>query len=368
MNYLLYDILELIIPCSIMILLVVLFTGIRPRHIKETTQNIIKFIRDPPIIPYIGYKQIKLWLIGILVPFLVIILVIILISMSSIINQIETSDWVKTTAIVDFAEERQETTCDAEGNCTTDYWTHVEYDYEYEEVIYSGSRYTFLSKMSSGLSEDFPSGKEINIYVDDENPHESLMVNGWSGIWIEAMKVFWVMSVIFSILIVFLSIWKVSFHLQSTEKKQKAMLNPGESGLWNAGFMTGIREIVNFSKAIKSSQENVYQGEIKSLKFQIDGVEIEKNIKNINDILNVVMVARSSAIVYLEHSGKMGRNIEMEFDFTGDDDIVNVKELLGAELITEQEINLDLGPLELISIISEALKSSLSVDDAEWWM
>ena len=368
MNYLLYDILELIIPCSIIILLVVLFTGIRPRHIKETTQNVLKFVRDPPIIPYIGYKQIKLWLIGILVPFLLIILVIILISMSSIINQIETSDWVKTTAIEDFAEERQETTCDAEGNCTTDYWTHVEYDYEYEEVMYSGSRYTFLSKMQSGLSEDFPSGKEINIYVDDENPHESLIVDGWGGIWIEGMKVFWILSVISGVLFVFLSLWKIGFHLQSSEKKQEALLNPKKSGLWNANFMKEFRNFVGFLGAIKKSQEDVYEGETKTLKFQIDGIEIEKNVKNINDVLNILMDAESRAIIYLEESGKMGRNIEMEFDYSGEDDIVEVKELIGTELVSKRKINLDSGPLDIINIISEALSSSIKEDDDEWWV
>jgi hypothetical protein len=206
-----------------MILLVVLFTGIRPRHIKETTQNVLKFIRDPPIIPYIGFKQVKLWTIGVLVPILIIIFVIFLFSLSSIIDQIETTDWVETKATVDFAEEREETTCDAEGNCTTDYWTHVEYIYEYENVTYSGSRYTFLSKMNSGLSGDFPSGKEIDIFVDDKNPHESLMIKGWDGVWIEAV---WILEIILfglSIILACLIVWKIGFHLQSSENKNIAL-------------------------------------------------------------------------------------------------------------------------------------------------
>ena len=367
MNYLLYDILELLIPCSIMILLVVLFTGIRPKHIKETTQNVLKFIRDPPVIPYIGFKEVKLWTIGVLVPILIIIFIIFLFSLSSIIDQIGTTDWVETKATVDFAEEREETTCDAEGNCTTDYWTHVEYIYEYENVTYSGSRYTFLSKMNSGLSGDFPSGKEIDIFVDDKNPHESLMIKGWDGVWIEVFVALWFISVILVILFTFLSLWMIGFHLQSSEKKQEALMNPKKSGLWNANFMKEFRNLVGFLGAIKKSQEDVYEGETKTLKFQIDGIEIEKNVKNINDILNILMDAERRAIIYLEESGKMGRNIEMEFDYSGEDDIVEVKELIGTELVTKRKINLDSESLDIINIISEALSSSIK-DDDEWWV
>jgi len=375
MNYLLYDILELIIPCSIMILLVVLFTGIRPRHIKETTQNvlkfiqnILKFIRDPPVIPRIGFKEVKLWTIGVLVPILIIIFVILLFSLSSIIDQIGTTDWVETKATVDFAEEREETTCDAEGNCTTDYWTHVEYIYEYENITYSGSRYTFISKMDSGLSGDFPSGKEIDIFVDDKNPHESLMIKGWDGVWIEVIVVLWFISVILVILFIFLSLWKIGFHLQSSEKKQEALLNPKKSGLWNANFMEKFRNFVVFLGAMKKSQEDVYDGETKTLKFQIDGIEVEKNVKNIQDVLNILMDVESRAIIYLEESGKMGRNIEMEFDYSGEDDIVEVKELIGTELLSKRKINLDSESFEIINIISEALSSSIKEDNDEWWV
>lgn len=375
MNYLLYDILELIIPCSIMILLVVLFTGIRPRHIKETTQNvlkfiqnILKFIRDPPVIPRIGFKEVKIWTIGVLVPILIIIFVILLFSLSSIIDQIGTTDWVETKATVDFAEEREETTCDAEGNCTTDYWTHVEYIYEYENITYSGSRYTFISKMDSGLSGDFPSGKEIDIFVDDKNPHESLMIKGWDGVWIEVIVVLWFISVILVILFIFLSLWKIGFHLQSSEKKQEALLNPKKSVLWNANFMKKFRNFVGFLGAVKKSQEDVYDGETKTLKFQIDGIEVEKNVKNIQDVLNILMDVESRAIIYLEESGKMGRNIEMEFDYSGEDDIVEVKELIGTELLSKQKINLDSESFEIINIISEALSSSIKEDNDEWWV
>ena len=64
----------------------------------------------------------------------------------------------------------------------------------------------------------------------------------------------------------------------------------------------------------------------------------------------------------------MGRNIEMEFDYSGEDDIVVVKELIGTELVSKQKINLDSESLDIINIISEALSSSVKEDGDEWWV
>jgi hypothetical protein len=63
----------------------------------------------------------------------------------------------------------------------------------------------------------------------------------------------------------------------------------------------------------------------------------------------------------------MGRNIEMEFDYSGEDDMVEVKELIGTELVSKRKINLDLESLDIVNIISEALSSSIKEDD-EWWV
>jgi hypothetical protein len=63
----------------------------------------------------------------------------------------------------------------------------------------------------------------------------------------------------------------------------------------------------------------------------------------------------------------MGRNIEMEFDYSGEDDIVEVKELIGTELVSKRKINLDLESFDIVNIISEALSSSIKEDD-EWWV
>jgi len=80
------------------------------------------------------------------------------------------------------------------------------------------------------------------------------------------------------------------------------------------------------------------------------------------------MDAESTAIIYLQKSANMGRNIEMQFDSLWGEDIVEVKELIGTELVSEQKIDLGLGPLDMINFISEALSSSIEEDDDEWWV
>ena len=184
-------------------------------------------IKNLPDIPYIGFRSFIIAPFGALGFILVIVLMGSVFQAGSIIEQIGTDDWVETNATVDFAEERSETECDAEGNCTTNEWTDVEYTYEYENISYSGSRYTFLSKMESGFSEDFPTGKEIVIFVDSENPHESLMIKGWDGIWIEAEPIFIGFSALLFVIFTFLTLWKIGFHLQSSEKKKKALEDHG---------------------------------------------------------------------------------------------------------------------------------------------
>jgi hypothetical protein len=57
----------------------------------------------------------------------------------------------------------------------------------------------------------------------------------------------------------------------------------------------------------------------------------------------------------------------MEFDYSGEDDIVEVKELIGTELVSKRKINLDLESFDIVNIISEALSSSIKEDD-EWWV
>ena len=174
--------------------------------------------------PYTGIREIKRWSTIIFVPCFLLILFIVGISISLIEDQIQSNDWVKTDATVDFAEERQDTCSNtSEGECLISYWTHVEYIYEFDENTYSGNRYTFLSEMNSGHADEYPTGMIFSVFVDPHEPNESLMIKGWSGVWIEVLAVL----LIFVLLVILFSastiMFKIGYLLQSSANKQKAI-------------------------------------------------------------------------------------------------------------------------------------------------
>ena len=174
--------------------------------------------------PYIGIREIKRWSTIIFVPFFLFILLIVGLSISPIVDQIQSNDWVKTDATVDFAEERQDTCSNTEeGDCLITYWTHVEYIYEFDENTYSGNRHTFLSEMNSGHADEYPTGMIFSVFVDPHEPNESLMIKGWSGVWIEVLAVL----LIFVLLVILFSastiMFKIGYLLQSSANKQKAI-------------------------------------------------------------------------------------------------------------------------------------------------
>ena len=356
------SVLEFLPPICMISLFVIFGFGLRPRHI-------INFIKNPPVIPQIGKREVKLWISGVFIPFFIIIIIIIITSFFSIIDQIQTDDWEEVDAIVEFAEDRQETTCDAEGNCTTDYWTYVLYTYDFENTKYYGDVYTYLSDLPSGLEEDYPSGMELIVYVDPDNPENSLMVKGWDGIWLELSVILTVISAIMGILCLFFLTWKILFQFQSAENKKIAIEKPKESGLWNANFMQEFKLFTSFLRLAKKANEDVYEGEVKTLRFMIDGEEINREVKKLNDIFEVMMEMDKKSILYLDESGKMGRNIEFYLDTSGEDDMMEVKELLAGELIREEVINLDDDPFKAAEFISSALEASASDEEKgnQWW-
>jgi len=356
------SVLEFLLPICMISLFVIFGFGLRPKHI-------INFIKNPPVIPYIGIREVKLWISGVFIPFFIIIIILIITSIFSIIDQIQTDDWEEVDAIVEFAEDRQETTCDAEGNCTTDYWTYVLYTYDFENTKYYGDVYTYLSDLPSGLEEDYPSGMELIVYVDPDNPENSLMVKGWDGIWIELSFILTVISAIMGILCLFFLTWKILFQLQSAENKKIAIEKPKESGIWTANFIQEFKQFASLLKLAKKANEDVYEGEAKTLRFMIDGEEINREVKKLNDIFEVMMEMDKKSILYLDESGKMGRNIEFNLDTSGEDDMMEVKELFAGDLIREEIINLDDDIFKAAEFISSALEASASDEEKgnQWW-
>ena len=57
------SVLEFLLPICMISLFVIFGFGLRPKHI-------INFIKNPPVIPYIGIREVKLWISGVFIPFL----------------------------------------------------------------------------------------------------------------------------------------------------------------------------------------------------------------------------------------------------------------------------------------------------------
>jgi hypothetical protein len=201
----------------------------------------VKQVEKMPF-PYTGIREIKRWSTIIFVPCFLLILFIVGISISPIVDQIQSNDWVKTDATVDFAEEWQDSCSNSgEGECLITYWTHVEYIYEFDENTYSGNRYTFLSEMNSGHADEYPTGMIFSVFVDPHEPNESLMVKGWSGVWIEVLAV---LSIFVLLVILFSAstiMFKIGYLLQSSANKQKAIDARTDWTLHNH-FMKNFRE------------------------------------------------------------------------------------------------------------------------------
>ena len=214
--------------------------------------KITDFFKNPPVVPYLGIKEIKLSIVPIIqfsIVFLFFIFILLMLSGPSMADQIQTNNWVETEATVDFIEPRHEWTCNGSGedkSCSYIYWTHIQYRYEFNEKNYSNDRYTFVEKLPAGNVDKYPTGKTLMVFVDPQDPFDSVMLQGWEGIWVsEVVQILWYLTYLPLALCLFLITWKISFLLQSSENKQKAI----ESKDKYPEFMETIR--TQFSKAKK---------------------------------------------------------------------------------------------------------------------
>ena len=94
---------------------------------------------------------------------------------TAIIQQISTSDWTPTEAVVDSVIEDSETTC-INGSCYTSSWSVVTYSYSIDNESYTSDRYSFITRAPPS---SYQNGTEIEVYVDPEDHAESLILRGY---------------------------------------------------------------------------------------------------------------------------------------------------------------------------------------------
>ena len=342
-------------------------------------KGIMKLIRDPPVIPVIGFKQFVAWYGRILIPLSLIIAVIFLISAGGIINQMGTTDWAPTEATVIESEVLSETNCDPNkgiddpDRCKTRVWLNVVYEYQFEIENYTSNRYHFLGDLDESREPDYPHGKILRVYTNPDDRSESVMVKGFAPVWDEILAgmFFIVMIAIFTTY--GLVIWKIAYHIQPAANRAKAREAPdwewkGLRELFASSRFAGdLNVLKEFHSVVKESTHDVYEGDIRHLTIDIDGSRKSHQIKSMNDILMLLETAEGHATIFLEESLEEGRSVTMDvIDAGGQGFIVSLTESMGSSSVRTARIDLDDSPLPLMEFIRTAVKNA-NQEQGTWW-
>lgn len=337
-------------------------------------RGLLKAIRNPPVIPVVGVRDMASWYTNILIPCTVLLIGIFLFSAGGIVNQLGTSDWNEVDAIVDYSGYDSSTSCDEYGNeCTTSDWLVVHYTYTIDEFNYSGNRWSFVGN-ADGVSEDYPPGKPITVYVDPADDSESVMVRGFEGVLIEILAGMWFLVLIASILTAALVLWKIGFHLQPAANRKKALEAPrdGAKGLRgrfaSSDFMRELREMKNFAGMVRRSQKDAFEGGERTLVTEIDGDPGSIVVRNLNDIMMPMSNMNENAKIYLDENGDNGRIIifRMLGNIDGDDYLEAV-EYIGSDMVNQRRINMDRNASDLLEFIEQALENA-NEEEKPWWV
>ena len=337
-------------------------------------RGLLKTIRNPPVIPVIGVREMANWYRNILIPCTVLLIVVFLFSAGGIVKQMGTSDWNEVDAVVDHSGYDSSTSCDEYGNdCTTSDWLVVHYTYTIGEFNHSGNRWSFVGN-ADGVVEDYPPGKGIVVYVDPADDSESVMVRGFEGVLIEILAGTFFLVLIASILTAVLVLWKIGFHLQPAENRKKALEAPREGGkglrgmFASTGFMSDLREMKDFAVMMKKSQKDAFEGGSRTLVTEIDGEPGTLVVRNLNDIMMPMSNMNENAKIYLDENGDNGRIIAFRMleDIDGDD-YLEAGEYIGSDLVNERRVNMDKNPGDVFEFIEQALENA-NEEDKPWWV
>ena len=128
-----------------------------------------------------------------------------------------------------------------------------------------------------------------------------------------------------------------------------------------------LGEILSFMKMMKTSQDDIFDEEGKSLRAQIDGKEVTLHIRTMMDFWKQTEDIGESAKIYLEETGKMGRNLDLRFTSSQGDDWLEIRYFAGEEILRTEKINLDkVGPFKASSFVEEVFKET-TPEGEDWW-
>ena len=128
-----------------------------------------------------------------------------------------------------------------------------------------------------------------------------------------------------------------------------------------------LGEFLSFMKMMKTSQNDIFDEEGKSLRAQIDGKEVTLHIRTMMDFWKQTESIRESAKIYLEETGKMGRNLDLRFTSSQGDDWLEIRYFAGEEILRTEKINLDKeGPFIASSFVEEVFMETTPEGEL-WW-
>jgi len=98
-----------------------------------------------------------------------------------------TDEWTPVDGVIIDSGVNTEVSSDSEGGSSTTYCLWVEYEYTIENRTYGGSKLSYskegsCNSWSENADDDYPSGKNVTVYVNPDNHEEAVLQPGLSGV------------------------------------------------------------------------------------------------------------------------------------------------------------------------------------------
>lgn len=323
------------------------------------------------IVPKLGFRTKKGRHVLLSLITLLFFLLIVLSPWSDSYHQLGTSDWEEVETTIDVSEIREYESCHDEGGCSTSEYPYIRYSYTVDGESYSDDDIVLFPLdrsdygFSTSLVDEFPEGSETTAYYNSDDPNQAVLIKGFSGLLPVIIMILGIMSLGFTAIVIFLMVWKVLFHIQPRQNREKAE-KQYEDDIDDEREEREQRLKLRIARKVES-----FQGQSKVLSFQIDGEKGDIEVRNVVDIFDSPFITRllrtlDKGILFLEDTHNMGRSLEFRYTIVKGDLVLEIREFVGEELIREQLINMDYHTSDAIDFVTEALKLATPETD-EWW-
>ena len=323
------------------------------------------------VVPKLGFRTKNARHVLLALVTLVFFVLIVLIPWSDCYHQLGTSDWKEVETTIDVSEIREYESCHDEGGCSTSKYPYIRYSYSVDGVSYSDDDIVLFPLdrgdygFSTSLIDEYPYGSQTTAYYNPEDPNQAVLMKGFSGVLPVINMLMGIVIFSFAVIVIFLIVWKVLFHIQPRKNKEKAEKQYVDD-------IDDEREEREQRLKLRTARKvESFQGQSKVLSFQIDGEKGDIEVRNVVDIFDSPFITRlletlDKGILFLEDTHDMGRNLEFRYTIVKGNLVLDIGEFVGEELIREQSISMDYHPSDARDFVTKALKLATPETD-EWW-